>query len=444
MVSTLNALRVLCLLCPLLVTATNTNTHDSAKVDIEVATLEPSTDDIVCTVLDDGSTDCYSRIFQPTSEFQIIREGQAIPKGLHVRMNWQTGVKEAKFVDGHEQSSSIAAAQVGAAAAELSVVQVETNDAAADVSAGATINIADSSIARGLTMEETQTLEMQLKAIVSSSNTTDKAVLLDELEESMHHIDVGISFAHSQIGIPAMLDFAEDRSNSNEIRAQAALVIANALSNNPDAKKLAARFDIVSKVWKLLETEIKTQPTSQLPSRFLFLLAVVLRSNLDAIREFTDRNGIDGLRKLAVWFGSAPEAAQQMANKLLPGTGSTGLWGFSKALDLQDPECILAERDIHTVKPEETNTAAAESNECFDVLLVGSSDVRHILKTAGRAWRHKKRNINCQEANQATHDIIYANGQFHIIETQSSLLARNMLLLSTIFDPLDDIGLHGD
>lgn len=37
--------------------------------------------------------------FIPTKEWQIVKPNQAIPAGLHVRMNFQTGIKEAKILE---------------------------------------------------------------------------------------------------------------------------------------------------------------------------------------------------------------------------------------------------------------------------------------------------------------------------------------------------------
>ncbi|XP_064550543.1 nucleotide exchange factor Sil1 [Drosophila montana] len=45
--------------------------------------------------------------FIATDEWQVIAEGQAIPKGLHVRINLQTGLKEAKLLDESERSTAI-------------------------------------------------------------------------------------------------------------------------------------------------------------------------------------------------------------------------------------------------------------------------------------------------------------------------------------------------
>lgn len=64
--------------------------------------------DIICSTTD--SKDCYPRLFQPTEEFQIIKEGQDIPPGLHVRMNIYTGKREARLnipMEGEEAGESI-------------------------------------------------------------------------------------------------------------------------------------------------------------------------------------------------------------------------------------------------------------------------------------------------------------------------------------------------
>lgn len=44
-------------------------------------------------------------IFQPTHQWQDVQKGQSIPQGLHVRMNLQTGRREAKLMDDSEQGN---------------------------------------------------------------------------------------------------------------------------------------------------------------------------------------------------------------------------------------------------------------------------------------------------------------------------------------------------
>ena len=42
-------------------------------------------------------------VFVATHEWQVVQEGQPIPPGLHVRMNLQTGLKEAKLLDDRQE-----------------------------------------------------------------------------------------------------------------------------------------------------------------------------------------------------------------------------------------------------------------------------------------------------------------------------------------------------
>lgn len=54
----------------------------------------------------DNPTDCYPTLFQPTIHFQKIRPNQSLPPGLHVRLNIQTGEKEARLNVPEENESS--------------------------------------------------------------------------------------------------------------------------------------------------------------------------------------------------------------------------------------------------------------------------------------------------------------------------------------------------
>ncbi|KAJ8932639.1 hypothetical protein NQ318_015989 [Aromia moschata] len=38
-------------------------------------------------------------VFIPTHEWQSVKKGQKIPEGLHIRINLETGVTEAKLLD---------------------------------------------------------------------------------------------------------------------------------------------------------------------------------------------------------------------------------------------------------------------------------------------------------------------------------------------------------
>lgn len=56
---------------------------------------QPTGDEMICS--QETAGDCYPKLFQPTKDFQIIREGQDIPPGLHVQMDMTTGKKQARL-----------------------------------------------------------------------------------------------------------------------------------------------------------------------------------------------------------------------------------------------------------------------------------------------------------------------------------------------------------
>lgn len=58
---------------------------------------EEEDDDLLLEVEEEEGGEVVD-IFEPTHEWKTVKEGQAIPAGLHVRMNMETGSKEAKLM----------------------------------------------------------------------------------------------------------------------------------------------------------------------------------------------------------------------------------------------------------------------------------------------------------------------------------------------------------
>lgn len=68
-------------------------------------------DDGISVEDEDDDTAQDQNIFKPTHEWKVVEEGQSIPPGLHVRMNLQTGLKEAKLLEEDEDKSTAAKEQ---------------------------------------------------------------------------------------------------------------------------------------------------------------------------------------------------------------------------------------------------------------------------------------------------------------------------------------------
>ncbi|GME79467.1 unnamed protein product [Ambrosiozyma monospora] len=51
--------------------------------------------DVICP--DSDPLNCYPKLFQATSEWKVIKEGQIIPAGLEIQMDFETNVKQARL-----------------------------------------------------------------------------------------------------------------------------------------------------------------------------------------------------------------------------------------------------------------------------------------------------------------------------------------------------------
>ena len=84
------------------------------------------------------------------------------------------------------------------------------------------------------------------------------------------------------------------------------------------------------------------------------------------------------------------------------GHGSSCLWGYSKALDLNEHVQDSTNRNF---------------------LILGASDARHVITTVARLYRHQTQNLN-----------------FYILEPSAPALVRNLLFLNILWNSKLELG----
>uniref|UniRef100_A0A914UK92 Uncharacterized protein n=1 Tax=Plectus sambesii TaxID=2011161 RepID=A0A914UK92_9BILA len=91
---------VVVLCCFLLLFSSAVSADDSA---LSIVASEGNEDDIATVVASDAEEQSEpptsDEVFVATNEWQVVKPGQHIPAGLHVRLNLQTGEKTAKLMD---------------------------------------------------------------------------------------------------------------------------------------------------------------------------------------------------------------------------------------------------------------------------------------------------------------------------------------------------------
>ncbi|KAJ3287552.1 hypothetical protein HK104_008537 [Borealophlyctis nickersoniae] len=256
-------------LCVLAVVALTISAQPSPVID----------EDVACVVHADGSSSCHPKVFVPTEgsryscptalhyfiganyfviyplkiiEFQPIIDGQEVPSGLHIRLNLETGMREAKLVSPHDDNNHAAfELQVGEESAEEVPVPPDT-----PVSVHGKENPYKHPSRDRLTPHEVTALGV----VIDSLNNSTTEEILDTL------------------------DFLEE----------ATLVLGTALSNNPAVQAAGADHSLLSTLLSHLQSE--TDPKCL--NRFIYALGALVRSNHAALREFHQREGLSILARL--------------------------------------------------------------------------------------------------------------------------------------------------
>ena len=223
--------------------------------------LPESSNQIVCDEAhaEEPSQNCYSKIFVATNEFQIIRPNQVVPPGLHVRLNLQTGIKEAKLMNPSEQSDKdrpTLKVQLGQRKDLITKLpeshQSELNppknlgSEKTEIFVYGPENDSREANSKGLTVQEQETLReimdklnngTQSEILAQLKFLSDVCLSLDssltqhfskEVEKIGHDFYIGDAIVQNEDFVHKILSFFNDPVP--ETRAEAALLIGNAVS----------------------------------------------------------------------------------------------------------------------------------------------------------------------------------------------------------------------
>jgi nucleotide exchange factor SIL1 len=215
---------------------------------VSSSTRAPS-DDLICPETDE---DCYPRVFQPTEDFQIIKEGQDLPPGLHVRMDIWSGVKEARLnIPMEGETESLEGVQM-----EQAVVVIEPEEE-------------EQTALRDQVPDQPPPYDPAGKILPPSPNDSDMVTFqtsmamigaegisfdlaLDDLEDLAHDIYYGVEIAKNGPVLEKLVcltlgagseNFPAEEANRDH---KSAAILASAIQNNPKA------LEEVVKSWRLV------------------------------------------------------------------------------------------------------------------------------------------------------------------------------------------------
>ncbi|OQV26085.1 putative Nucleotide exchange factor SIL1 [Hypsibius exemplaris] len=286
-------------------------------------------------------------VFVPEKEWKQIKDGQAIPPGLHVRMNFQTGINEAKLMDAEEGSSADTSISV-LPVDETAEGEKEAESAGGDPS-GKTFFRAD--LERALRdidktgmlpgMEEAELSEkekqkvrgkfrsmeelrkdfaemnMQIQtdreilrdligkyhgkggSVVTPTDVMEKLSFLTDLEYYVHQIDNARDFL--DLGGMELVREALNES-SPALRAEAAHIVGSAAQNNPAAQIHLLEHGVLPMLVKSVAAMAKwpgRDPSAHLVlSRSVYAVSALVRNFPMAQQRLVENGGIAGLEAI--------------------------------------------------------------------------------------------------------------------------------------------------
>ncbi|KAH7410860.1 putative nucleotide exchange factor SIL1 [Cadophora sp. MPI-SDFR-AT-0126] len=215
--------------------------------------------DLICSTTD--STDCYPKTFEPTKDFQVIREGQNIPPGLHVRMNIWSGEKEARLnipMEGEEGAVDgvleIPTDQIPTEQSVIAVPQPEEEESESKpvLPKGAPIYEAAGKISPPTpeSGDEITTFQKAMITVQMEARAFDSA--LDDLRDLSHDIYYGLEIAKDGPVLEKLicltLGYGSEKmpARENGRDHKAANILASSIQNNPTALKEVSEF------WKMV------------------------------------------------------------------------------------------------------------------------------------------------------------------------------------------------
>ncbi|KAK5987357.1 Nucleotide exchange factor SIL1 [Cladobotryum mycophilum] len=326
--------------------------------------------DLICHT--SNPDECYPRVFQPTDEFQIVRDDQELPNGLHVRLNIWTGQKEAKINVPDETDPALEGLPVEQAVVLVEQEQLDTPQIPKGAPEYDPIGKIKEPPQQSGAVTFAEAFKMLKSGTIEDVHRFDTA--LEEMEELSHDIYYGLQITEDSEVVKAL--FCQMGQHDGRVidgvtprDQQAAAILAGALSNNPSALKE------VVKVWdnlmdsncpqgdvsvrksfysSFVPAENDATATKQSPSKVKAKVSAIngLIKDKSIRKDFLENGGMKRLLEVLIPEGKEWTTAQRKVGQLVLDTfldedmgAKLGQWPKTAKSDNKECKALESTRD---------------------------------------------------------------------------------------------------
>ncbi|KAJ3095443.1 nucleotide exchange factor sil1 [Phlyctochytrium planicorne] len=258
---------------------------------------------------DDAKTEGCTSVFVATEEFRTVEPWECLPKGLHVRINMQTGQKEAKlYVPDHEEEAGVLVIP-STESQEQDVEEEEDNEEEGKAKISYLKQENEEKGEGSIAGIPPKLRDEILEALVGKGQDTNIHAFKNETSTPHTPVDFKISYTLTGsdddivtglIGLEDIVgDFGDgvdflriktDDANrivdtllghsNTDVRIHSARVLSACFSNNPETRKIAKERGYLSKVLAHLNQE----QNPKVQGSMIFTLGTLLRGDLEMIQ----------------------------------------------------------------------------------------------------------------------------------------------------------------
>ncbi|VVC32193.1 Hypothetical protein CINCED_3A008175 [Cinara cedri] len=226
--------------------------------------------------------------FLPTNEWQTIEKDQPIPPGLHVQIDLKTGEKKAKLIDGHDNIKTNDLSILASNLSEnleipkhIDVKNFKTYEQLKD-------DLKQLNMTVKSEIEIMDDLSAKFKEQMKLFEDSDKNIrnILFDLEYLLHQVDTAEVFIKNK-GIESII-IPCINSNSTFMKAQGALLLGSAASNNQKVQISALQAGVIP----ILLDHLSNEYAFLVQKNCFFALASITRRFPAAQKEVIEKDGI--------------------------------------------------------------------------------------------------------------------------------------------------------
>lgn len=289
--------------------------------------VRPAEDNLVCSDGDSGP--CYAKYVKANAEeFVQLLPGQIVDTSeggpIHVRMNFETGMREVKLLTEDAGSGAEIAVAPTQEMREFGASAPPESERGEKVEwhGGANGSYKNDETRPKLSLEEKIAFEGFYDAILNWKSG-ELLSLLEDLEDTVHHVDFGLHLASDTPSLERLVKLFEHEDPA--IRGQAAVVLGSTFSNNPAAQSKAiegSSYELVRSMMVIMQKE----KDRAVLKRMLFAVSVLIRGNAKGTVQFVEAGGLELLSSaLSIQAEPLFDALERRIYQLFADLGESGV-----------------------------------------------------------------------------------------------------------------------